>query len=290
MFKENLPMRLPIHRTDGLLRRFAAGAFGLAVSAAAGAASQATCEVTCLGKGDCSLKVDGKVKTIRESEYVRLQNCDLLEVTAGALQVRYWHKGKPVSPVLGPGERMQPVLAKTPPDACWVSSDACLQERMKQKNIAPGGHGIDSAKSNPAGSGQPCERGLPCGMILPASADWKFPVGDAGFQGRMELVQMRGTSSSGSAGITFPVQNGEVQGDGRQLQPSAVYGYKLVRSDGQVVATGEFTVLGSSSFNTLKRLAQDNSAKKGLTAEAAWLDALSANELDWDLNRLVTEK
>jgi len=128
-------------------------------------------------------------------------------------------------------------------------------------------------------------------MILPPGADWHFPLAERAFEGRLELTMLRGGArQGGSTQITFPVRDGEIRGDGTQLQPSAVYGYRLVQPDGSLVASGEFAVLGTTAITTLKRLAEQNSEKQGLSLEAAWLDALSANDMDWDLNRLIAGK
>ncbi len=258
----------------------------------AGAANEIGCDLICGKDEDCAVYfyLEGKQEAWEKGGYKRLPNCAAVEVRKGRVQPRYRRNGQPFSPPspLPPSTRLQTAFDTYPPDKCSVITSSCLQRRMNERVAALGGHGMDSQKASPAGTGDPCSKGLPCGLVLPPTAQWAFRLEDAAQQGQLLLRVLRGTPPAGvPAEIALPVVNGLVQGDGRKFSAPAVYAYRLVGTGGEAVASGEFEILGPSRVSSLRGLANQRAAGSGLSEEAAWIDALGANQLDWDANQAM---
>ena len=213
-----------------------------------------------------------------------VQNCGARQVAKGDVMVRYRHQKRMfVTPTpLKPDAKVADLFASRPPDACSVTTLKCLQHEMQVLKASAGGHGIDGQASAPAGQGEPCSLGLPCGTVMPPPPSWQFRLEDSGFDGIWRTQILRGQAAAGRAAQNdAAVAGGVVSADGSSFAPGVTYAYALVSKDGTTRASGEFTVQSSAQHAALRRLV-DKRIEAGLPEAAAWLDALAANQLDWD--------
>ena len=258
----------------------------LAIGSAAAAASNADrCVVIC-ASGPCSLVQPPSEDPRPLRSRGPVEQCSKQQVKDGTVSVGYMHKRAWFeSPfLLKPGQNFSEVLTRFPPDtSCPVPDGVCVQQRMGRRRAPPGGHGIDGQVSTPAGTGEPCTIGLPCGRIVPPTeVPWRFQLSDGSTRGRWALRLLRGTPPAGApAQIEVEVIDGRVELDPALLSAGASYAYRLSFADGSTRATGEFSLLGRTQLDALRGMVAQRVAA-GRPEDAAWIDALVANELDWD--------
>lgn len=255
--------------------------------ATAAAAGPAACYLTCTEDKPCELlnTHDNSPHRLAPVDNKRIDSCHAMKVTAGAVMMRYRHKGQWFSPPdsLGKDTLLAGMFAKYPPDACAVPTPKCLQGREAAKSTSRAGHGADSLESAPAGTGEPCSQGLPCGQVLPPAAEWSFKLEDGAVQGQWIVKLHRGAPPAGvPREFTLPVAAGMVKAEGRQFSTGATYSYRLIDASGKALASGEFEVTGASRLAALKKLAAERAARDGLSPEAGWIDAMAAFGFDWD--------
>jgi hypothetical protein len=127
-------------------------------------------------------------------------------------------------------------------------------------------------------------------MVLSPTSKWEFRLADVAFEGQLYLKITRGNPPAGApTAFDVLVSAGVVKVDATKFAPGRVYAYRLLEHNGREVSTGEFSVLGISQVETLKRLAAERVKVMGLSEQAAWLDTLAANKLDWDVLQLTVE-
>jgi hypothetical protein len=264
--------------------------FWTASSASVATAKDIQCWVNCaVGSKDCALSAPGTVVadaklSLSDRRSVLVSRCDERRVVQGEVIVRYLHARRLfVSPQpLVLNKPLAELFAQNKPDDCSVPSSECLQKSMQGLKAAAGGHGVDSQASAPAGQGEPCSLGLPCGTVMPPPAAWQFALRDAAFDGLWRTRVLRGQPAPGAPSqAEGAVTGGVVAADGSQLAPGVTYAYVLQARDGSTRASGEFTVQSAAQNAALRRLVERR-MQAGLPEEVAWLDALAANQLDWD--------
>ena len=173
------------------------------------------------------------------------------------------------------------MFAANAPDRCSVPTSDCIQTRLNEKVAAAAGHGIDGQRAAPGGTGEPCRRGLPCGLVLAPQGAWQFRLNDA-VDGQWQVRLLRGEAQPGGPKTwAAPVAAGMVNADGRQFEAGRVYAYSLVDRAGAVIATGEFETVGVKRMEILQRLAQRRVAE-GMPERAAWIDTMLNADLEWD--------
>lgn len=257
---------------------------------------ETSCMLTCKTGQSCAVLREGHGPTpvLNAERFTAAGNCQALKVTAtGEVVLRYRHKGRWFDPPMTASSERPPrqLFDQYKPDPCGVPTRSCLQQRMAAKAASTAGHGVDSLGSAPAGTGDPCVLGLPCGTVLPPPAEWRFRLADGSLNGRLQLRYRRGNPPTGMpAEVSGEVKGGEVLVDGSFLQPAASIGYRLTDAGGTLRASGEFEVAGSARVNRLKAAVSAAAQRNGLTESAAWMDALAAQELDWDLQQLLAPK
>ncbi len=289
-------------RTGCLTRRLALSmAMLLACLATATGASAATpasaaCQVSCArDAASCQLQNvhDGQAKPLGHANFTRVEGCAGWRVATGSVVMRYRHKGQWFVPpqALAKDSTLASVFAQFAPDACAVPTPACLQQQMGSKVTSRAGHAADSQESAPAGSGEPCARGLPCGQVLGQPGPWRFRLEDAAWQGQWAVRILRGSPPAGvPREFAVPVVAGEVIAAGPHFAAGVAYAYRLMDASGALVASGEFEVLGASRQAALKKLAAERAARAGLSEGAAWTDALAAYGLDWDAHQSTSTR
>jgi len=247
------------------------------------------CWANCLPDKQCKLSDAGKLSPdstlkLDGSRPQLVQRCFERMVVEGRVVVRYM-QARRLFVVPKPLEEQESVagLLKThPPDICSVPAPICLQKSMQGLKADVGGHGIDGQQSLPGGQGEPCSLGLPCGTVMAPAPAWQFMLADNSVDGTWRTRVLRGQPPAGvPAQAESKVAGGAVAADGSKFAPGITYAYVLVSRDGSTRASGEFTVQSASQHAALRRLV-DRRIESGLPAEVAWLDALAANQLDWD--------
>ncbi len=270
-------------------------AAGLAVAGLglASAAQAIDCQLGCIAPKDasCELTTAGGAKAeASRTELRTTAGCELLTVGAvanGRFELRYRHKGRWFTPPEGvePGS-LKRIFDKYPPDPCSVPSPACIQARMNGMVAAVGGHGIDNKDSKPGGEGNPCQWGLPCGVVLPPPETWTFRLADAALSGTWTARLARGTPVPGQpAEVSVYIDKGLARLGGRPFAPGAQYVYRFVDDAGRASSSGEFSVASRATRDTLQTLMQRRVAQ-GLPEGIAWADTLAANNHDWDAFQL----
>ena len=226
------------------------------------------------------------------TSYQRVTACRAKKVAQGAVLLRYRHKGEWFTPpaALAKDAELKTVFEAFRPDACSIPTPACTQQRMATKVAAIGGHGIDGQASKPAGEGDPCSLGLPCGRIVPPATEWRFRLEDTTLQGQWVVRIARGEPPAGvPKEFSLPVVAGAVTANGAQFAPGAVYVYRLSDSAGKTRTSGEFSLLSRPLHEALRGFAAKRVAA-GQSEATAWVDSLVANELDWDAYQATLER
>lgn len=245
---------------------------------------QATdCKLTCRTAG-CAV-VPTTEELLKPSQWQLSRQCEKLRVSEGEVELRYLHKNRWLSPPpLKKDQRAEDLFAKFPPDQpCAVLSSACLQTAMAAKQAAVGGHGIDARQARPAGEGQPCELGLPCGSVLPNEAEQTLRLTRTDLSGQLQLRLARGTPTPGyRAEQSLRIDSGRATLAAAALQPGSLYEYKLLDGGGRTLASGEFSVISTPMVQRLRQLAQQRVQQKGMEEAPAWYDTLAENQLIWD--------
>jgi hypothetical protein len=259
-------------------------------------AEEAPCLANCARGSSCKLseplgsrpdgspvRVDDRL-ALTDSSLKQVQDCFSRSVVAGDVMVRYRHQNRmfmPPAPI-AKDSKLRALLNSHPPDKCSLPSPKCLDQAMFGLKAALGGHGIDGQPSEPAGRGQPCTLGLPCGTVIPPAAAWRFRLVEDGFDGVWRARALRGQPPAGKpVELQAEVAGGTVAADGSWFAPGVTYSYALYEKGGSIKASGEFTVQSSAQYAALRRLV-DRRIEAGLSEPSAWLDALVANQLDWD--------
>lgn len=257
----------------------------LSLSAAPAAAT--SCKLAC--KNDaCSIKPVAKQPVPKH--WTSFNNCEAITVESGLLELGYLHKGRWLRPAalkVGTQPSIEDLFKLKPPDQpCAIISSDCVQQQAMSKTAAVGGHGIDSRKAQPAGEGQPCAIGLPCGAVLASEQARELRLTRPELQGQLNLRIARGQATPPyPAQLSLPVSQGLVQLPANALQPGAVYEYDFVDGAGKPLARGEFSTLASKASQQLRQLTQRRVAE-GQDADLAWYDSLVANDLWWDALQL----
>ncbi len=273
-------------------------AAGLLLGMLGGAAHAADCQLACLStekcdvrcaQSSCVLNLQGKEIELDASSLKSVRGCEHLELGAtGRLELRYRHKGRWFWPPGGVrnGQKLGSILEQYPPDACGVPSPECLQNRMAGMVASVGGHGIDDKLSQPAGQGDPCRLGLPCGAVVPPGASWRVRLVDPALSGTWTVRLARGTPPAGQpAEVAVRIDRGQGTAAGAWFVPGAQYAYRFADAAGRHDATGEFSVISQTTAQALRTLTQRRMAQ-GLSEGVAWSDTLAANNLEWDAYQL----
>lgn len=281
------------------LRRLPIGLAALCCIHAALAAEptlpEPSCLLACKSSTGCSVQRDGGGPTpsLSGTGFLPTGACDTLKVTTSEVVLRYRHKGKWFDPpmALTTDRHLKDVFGPYRADVCGVPTLTCLQQRMGEKASSTAGHGVDSLATNPAGTGNPCVLGLPCGTVLPPPAQWQFRLVDPAAAGRWQARYLRGAPAAGQpAELSADVAQGQVLADGSYFQPGAVIGYRLLDAGGTQRASGEFEIASNARVTRLKAAAAARAERFGLSPAAAWIDALAAAELDWDVQQLLAAR
>lgn len=251
------------------------------------------CYAAC-ASGACQLSQPNSSETpalTLEARYIVISSCQTRTVKKGPVLLRYRHKQQWFNPpaALQDGTAIASLMARFKPDVCPVPTPDCLQANMEQKVAAIGGHGIDGQVSHPGGSGRPCAIGLPCGRVAVPADAWQFALADPSLQGRWRVRLARGSPPPGvPSEAAFSVVDGVVHADGTWFSPGTSYTYQLLDGAGASLAGGEFSLLSRPLMAALRRIA-DQRVAAGQDAATAWIDALAANELDWDAHQAVLQ-
>jgi hypothetical protein len=240
------------------------------------------CLLSCVNQPSCEVSIAKRLRLSGDT-FTYEVSCDAARVVSGNVLVRYRRKGAWFSPPEAPKENdvLDSLFKSYPPDACSVPTPGCLQSRLNSKVAAIAGHGIDGQQASPGGSGDPCKRGLPCGLVLAPQANWQFKLNEP-FDGQWQVRLLRGEPRPGGAKEWIaPIAAGVVTADGQQFEAGRVYAYRLVDRSRAVVATGEFETVGAKRMEILQRLAQRR-VSEGMPERAAWIDTMLNAELEWD--------
>lgn len=256
------------------------------------------CQLACVsatdGKPSCDAKLPtGKlVTTIGQNAYQTATDCEAIKVgppskeVSGRVELRYRHKGRWFAPPERVDGALEIIFKKYPADPCGVPSPTCIQARMNGMVAAVGGHGIDDKVSKPGGEGNPCQLGLPCGVVLPPPETWNFRLADAGISGTWTVKLARGTPLAGQPPeVSVYIVKGAARLTGTWFTPGAQYVYRFVDDAGRASSSGEFSVASRATRDTLQTLMQRRVAQ-GLPEGIAWADTLAANNHDWDAFQL----
>lgn len=255
----------------------------LAGLCATGAAKAVDCKLSCLQAG-CAV-APATAETLKPSQWLLVRQCEKLQVSAGAVELRYMHKNRWFAPPSQEsGRSLAALFSHYPPDQpCSVLSAPCLQAAMAAKQAAVGGHGIDNRESRPAGAGKPCELGLPCGSVLPNDAEQPLLLTQPDLNGSLQLRLARGTPAPGyRAELSLRVENSRAVLGGGTLQPGGLYQYQLLDGAGGALASGEFSLLSASMAQRVRQRAQQRVQQQGMDEALAWYDTLAENQLFWD--------
>jgi hypothetical protein len=264
---------------------------GMSSCAMAQADPQPKCLLSCFKRNECTVLRASDTIVLRSTSYANQPACNQLTVGSDGVLVRYRHKGAWFSPATLPavGSPLSQVFAQHKPDACSVPDFSCTQTRMQSKVAAVAGHGIDSQQSLPAGTGEPCSLGLPCGTVLLPQGAWQFRL-EQPLHGQWELRLLRGEAAAGDTGRwTFPVQAGVVQASAEPLSAGRVYAYTLVDRSGTAVASGEFETVGARRQERLAKTVQLR-VQEGSSEQTAWVDTLVGAEMDWSAIQRMTKE
>jgi hypothetical protein len=257
----------------------------LSLSAAPAAAT--SCKLACKTEA-CRIKPGATQPEVKR--WLSFDNCESITVESGELELGYLHKGRWLRPAAFGAESPTSIKklfeAKPPDQPCAIISSACVQQQAMNKTAAVGGHGIDSRKAQPAGEGQPCALGLPCGAVLASEQARELRLTRPELQGQLNLRIARGQATPPyPAQLSLPVNQGLVQLPANAWQPGAVYEYDFVDGSGKPLARGEFSTLAGKTSQQLRQLTQRRVAE-GQDADLAWYDSLVANDLWWDALQL----
>lgn len=250
-------------------------------------AAAAACKLACK-KAVCRVKHSPTQPKV--SQWTSVGDCDAITVESGELELGYLHKGRWLRPAAfgadSPTSIKELFKAKPPDQPCAIISSACVQQQAMNMTAAVGGHGIDSRKAQPAGEGQPCVIGLPCGAVLASEQARELRLTRPELQGQLNLRLARGQATPPyPAQLSLPVSLGLVQLPANAWQPGAVYEYDFVDGSGKPLARGEFSTLAGKTSQQLRQLTQRRVAE-GQDADLAWYDSLVANDLWWDALQL----
>lgn len=272
------------------LVRLGALALVLAAHATAHAQAPVACLLSCFKERACEVRTSEASLPLSGDTFSLVKSCTPVTVVSGRVLVRYKRGGAWFSPpdVPTPGMTLADVFHANPPDQpCSVPTTDCLQARMGTKVAATAGHGIDGQQAAPGGTGQPCRRGLPCGLVLAPQGAWQFKLDEA-IDGQWQVRLLRGEARAGSPKEwSAPVTAGVVKADGQLFEAGRVYAYSLVDRSRAVIATGEFETVGAKRIEILQRLAQRR-VSEGMSERAAWIDTLLNAELEWDALHAVS--
>lgn len=254
----------------------------LGAPSAAHAEGQIACLLSCYKERACAVRTPAPLP-LSDETFVRVDACEKVEVSSGRVLVRYRHGGAWFSPPELPevGSPLKKIFEANRPDTCSVPTSSCIQDRLSAKVAATAGHGIDGQQATPGGTGEPCRRGLPCGLVLAPQGAWQFRLNEA-IDGQWQVRLLRGEPRPGGPKEwSAPVAAGVVKADGQQFEPGRVYAYSLVDRSRAVIATGEFETVGAKRMEILQRLAQRR-VSEGMPERAAWIDTMLNADLEWD--------
>ncbi len=260
--------------------------FAWACGTAAGWAAPApdvACVVVCLEAGclgSAATKSGGRVPLGKER--VRAEPCLEIRLTEGIAKLSYLRSGVPFVTPIDSRRPVGQVLAAFPPDPCSLGDPDCQQKKMAGVRLQQGGHGIDGRVAAPAGEGDPCALGLPCGRVVPPAGPWTWRLTQPTLQGELVITTIRSANLTAAARFSAPVANGRVRIDATAIDEAGVFGYVLRDTQGRQVASGEFGTLSSNAVKGMRdRLAQ--AAAQGRDVDEVRVELFHRNGLDWDL-------
>lgn len=176
------------------------------------------------------------------------------------------------------GESMKRVVGGTSSE-CVSPSRACREQRDVAMLAGRSGKAFDKLPAEHAPKGSPCAIGLPCGLVLTQAQGWSLRLDEP--RAASALLQITGLRMA-TGSVDLPVRNGRVDVAPGFVRAGATYSYALKTAAGEVIAAGLFSA-AAPAIEADVRSAEAAALAAGRTAESARLEALLANDLDWDV-------
>jgi hypothetical protein len=165
---------------------------------------------------------------------------------------------------------------------CSYADRTCRDRRDVAMLAGRAGKAFDGpAGHKPAGS--PCAIGLPCGLVLAPTQPWQLRLEEPrAADAVLQIAALRIATGS----IDVPVTAGRAELAPGFVRAGASYSYALKTRAGEVIAAGQFSV-ASAGIEADVRAAEAAALAAGRAAPTARLEALLANDLDWDVMQLT---
>lgn len=216
---------------------------------------------------------------LRESEAALLSACRSLAVESGKVTVHVSVPGHAAVVQAAARTSLSTVLAKYPTLKCFSGETGCSSRAAIGGSA---GRSFDPATSwEPYGD--PCGMGLPCETVLLSSGNWRFRLWDGSQQGKLHLATTRGELHKQTASV----ESGTVELPAGWLQPAQTYRYQFVRSDGQLVAAGEFRTPSTRQQRAIDASLAEAAKQPAHLRKAALLESLLQDGLEWDALQLT---
>jgi hypothetical protein len=165
---------------------------------------------------------------------------------------------------------------------CSYSDRACRERRDQGMLAGRAGKAFDGPPGHKP-TGTPCAIGLPCGVVLAPAQPWSLRIDDAQADGgTLQIAALRNASGQ----IDVPVRGGRAAVAPGFVRAGASYSYALTSRAGTVIAAGQFSAAAPAIESDVQQ-AEQAARAAGRSVAAARLEALLANELDWDVMLLT---
>ena len=131
--------------------------------------------------------------------------------------------------------------------------------------------------------GDPCSMGLPCGTVRLPEQNWRFRLLDAAQAGQLRIMSTRGQRHEHIATI----EAGKAEVPAGWLEPGQSYRYQLMDAERRILAAGEFLTPSARGQRDIDASLAEASRKPEGLREAAFMESLLADGLDWDALQLT---
>ena len=236
-----------------------------------------TCYLACLGPAACML--NDPAFQLNAGKPKPHPHCETLKITEGTVEGLIAIGGKSYNFVVvgdPQGKPLKPHVERYAAAPCAVAETECRASQDAAFQRGRGGKPFDGAAGH-APTGNPCQLGLPCGLVRQPSGALHFTLEDRQLDGQLEVLAIRG--ATGAARV--PVKAGQVEIPAGFLTPGAGYSYSMSKGAGSIVAAGQFAV-ASPQMETDYAEDLAEARKKLGSADLALLQALLENGFDWD--------
>jgi hypothetical protein len=250
----------------------------LAFSVCSNAPASATdCWLRCESQPECRLaNVPRPIP--QDRAIIPSESCQRLgKVTDGRVEALLRVKGRVNVLMMALSEDLGVALAKAGTPDCAFTEKPCRERRDLAMLAGRAGKAFDGpAGHKPAGS--PCAIGLPCGVVLAPAQGWALRIDEpraAG--GTLQITALRMATGT----VDVAVADARTTVPAGFVRAGASYSYALKSAAGEVIAAGQFSA-AAAGIEADVRAAEKDALTAGRAAPTARLEALLANDLDWD--------